>query len=421
MNGYDRAPARLRAMGVADLLHRELRLDTSKAIDVFAIIEDLGMWLGFKKLTNLLGMYLTEGPGGVMLTTERDVSVQRYTAAHEIGHWALDSGELDALDDDLTVHGVNPSEREFLAQIFAAYFLMPPTAVYASMTKLSITARGIGPRDAYAVSRELGASYEATVRHLHSLDIVDVRRERELLEVSRLAAMTQLAHGMRPRDGRADVWMVDERWHQEHVEVNVNDQVVISLPERPSTGARWVSPGVVASRDRRAGRAPVALTGEGIGLLGSGQPIDAPSPRRKRKPPSVIIADLAKPFAEIARTDAPLQVTDTRFETTMASDDVQTIGLRLARADPSVPSPVPAVGGVGRRLLAVTALRPGEHVLELQYARPFGDEAALGGFALNATVVPRRYNFDRGQILGTAGRPIDHQRRVDDGPLDANP
>src|SRR3712207_7634154 len=28
--------------------------------------------------------------GGVLITTEREPTIQRYTAAHEIGHWRLD-------------------------------------------------------------------------------------------------------------------------------------------------------------------------------------------------------------------------------------------------------------------------------------------------------------------------------------------
>lgn len=58
--------------------------------------------------------------GGVLVTTQRQIPLQRYTAAHEIGHWRLDHGHGLALDGEEHVLGDTPVEREQLAQVLAS-------------------------------------------------------------------------------------------------------------------------------------------------------------------------------------------------------------------------------------------------------------------------------------------------------------
>ena len=94
-----------------------------------------------------------------MLTTERRPAVQRYTAAHEIGHWILDIEEpaFDTQDDIF-----HPSaDRERLAQIFAGQLLMPPPLVYATCERYGISdAEGATGTAVYSVARDMGASYD---------------------------------------------------------------------------------------------------------------------------------------------------------------------------------------------------------------------------------------------------------------------
>ena len=72
------------------------RLGTRKAVeagalshvDVFGAADKLGAVLLFRRLNGLLGVYFAEPLSpvpGIMVSTERDLHVQRFTAAHEIG------------------------------------------------------------------------------------------------------------------------------------------------------------------------------------------------------------------------------------------------------------------------------------------------------------------------------------------------
>ena len=121
---------RLRAVHAANQLLEETGIDQTQQIDVFALCEQLGLWLAFFPLDGLLGVFLPEGSGGVIITTNRPVAIQRYTTAHEIGHWKLGHSSKSIFNQEEQVLGDTPNESEQLAQIFAASLLMPTPLVY---------------------------------------------------------------------------------------------------------------------------------------------------------------------------------------------------------------------------------------------------------------------------------------------------
>jgi IrrE N-terminal-like domain/Papain family cysteine protease len=220
----------------------ELNVDQSEQIDVFGLCEDLDLWLAFMPMDNLLGAFIPEGAGGVLITTQRPIPIQRFTAAHEIAHWRLDHGHGLALDGEEHVLGATPVEREQLAQVFAATLLMPPPLVFGVLERLGVDGTKIEPEHAYALAREAGVSYEAAVRHLAHLDVIRGDQVPVLLASRPLRIKANLALGRRPVSGYADVWPVDEAWDDQLISLRVEDEVVISLPENRSTGYRWMFP-----------------------------------------------------------------------------------------------------------------------------------------------------------------------------------
>ncbi len=160
----------LQAAQSAGRLLDELGVEQTRQVDVFSMCEDLGLWLAFVPMDGLLGALVPEGTGGVLITDRRPITVQRYTAAHELGHWRLEQGRGLALDGEEQVFGANPVERERLAQVFAANLLMPPPLVLSLLARIGVADHGpIRPDQAYFVAREAGVSYEAAVRQLTNL------------------------------------------------------------------------------------------------------------------------------------------------------------------------------------------------------------------------------------------------------------
>ena len=68
------------------------------AVDVFGAIQALDLPLLMRPLKGLLGAYLSDPVPGVLVTTERPMAIQRFTAAHELGHYTLK--HLPSLDDE---------------------------------------------------------------------------------------------------------------------------------------------------------------------------------------------------------------------------------------------------------------------------------------------------------------------------------
>ena len=283
---------RLTAASSASRLLSEAGVDQSRQVDVFGLVERLGLWLAFFPLDGLLGAYLPEGTGGVLITTERSTPIQRYTAAHELGHWRLDDGHDAALDTESDVLGRTGVERETLAQVFAGALLMPPPLIHSILSRRNSTS--LGPLDVYTVAREAGVSYEAAARQLHHLDRVTQHELRELLKVQPLKVKQSIGAGRRPVVGVADVWPVDMAWHGQQLNVQTDDEIIISLPEDRSTGYRWS----IASPDpspRRAATPPPPFADDrppGSAAL----PLAEPKVSPRRKPPSQAVDRARQPL-----------------------------------------------------------------------------------------------------------------------------
>lgn len=248
------------ALQAADELLNDLEIDQEQPVDVFDIIDRLGLWLVFNRLDALLGATIPKGRGGIMLTTQRGPSVQRYTAAHEIGHWVLDISE-PAFDGEAEIY-YPTGDREQLAQLFAGQLLMPPPLVFATCARHGLTSDADATAPAvYLIARDMRASYEAAARQLSNLSIISPQTRDSLLARTPAQVKTELCHGHRPR-GAVDVWPVELASAGGRFDVTEGDEVVVRLPENRSTGYRWMTSAEIAAREKRiASPAPEPFAG----------------------------------------------------------------------------------------------------------------------------------------------------------------
>lgn len=243
----------------AQRARRRLGIPLERRVDIFAVIEADGVWLMFQPLRDLYGFYRRLGDvAGIVINAAHPVSLQRYTAAHEYGHHVLGHGfSLDevrnvdgargvdeAVDFDEALSARSRAEvgqplEEAAAQAFAGTFLMPIQVVNGLLV-----ARGfdrdhpsLTPADVYDLSLELGASYEATVTQFAVLEKITWAQTRQM-RLPPLEIKTTMA-GRRPRDARADVWLVHETDRERQLPLRVGDEVVVRLPEIPSSGYAW--------------------------------------------------------------------------------------------------------------------------------------------------------------------------------------
>lgn len=369
-------------VAAADTL-RLLDIDQTQPVDPFSAIDQLGLNLVIADLDNLLGAVLPHGNGGVLITSQRPIGVQRYTAAHEIGHWILHSDEL-RLDGQEQVFGQPSSQRERQAQLFAAYFLMPPPLMQAAVSRHGLRPGDIRPEQVYLVSRDVDVSYEAATRRLAAMKLIGSAEVASLLKVGRLNALRRAFDGHRPVDGHADLWRTDATVEHAPLPVREGDDVLIVLPENRTTGWQWLDAAAVQRRNsgvrrpRPSGPAAAdhdtALTDHldaqydwgdhpaTHGLAAHTAPVDdhqGPAEVDEVAPLTVVGDDFR------VTGDAPTAQGRQRRRQLRAATTADTGSVR-AGDDAEV-----IVGGAGQRTLAVHCAQPGEWTFDLQYAHAY--------------------------------------------------
>ena len=175
----------------ASRLHRDLGVHAQLeseggSINVFALINKLEVPLLLRPLDGLLGAYLKIPTRGILVTTERPLSIQRFTAAHELGHCILD--HQPSLDDENILRrmpmNIEPGHdhQEIEADAFAVAFLMPKWLLALHMRLQDwIVADLRRPNIVYQLSLRLGVSYEATCWTLLRYKMITAKLAHELL------------------------------------------------------------------------------------------------------------------------------------------------------------------------------------------------------------------------------------------------
>src|SRR6266513_172911 len=151
------------------ITRRDLGIPANLPVDVYSAIRRLRLWLLFQPLDGIFGMYQKfEDAAGVVVNVKVPPSVQRYTAAHELGHHIL--GHPLAIDpEDHISRWTDISMQEMAAQMFASEFLMPIAAVNKAAMSLGIRPRQVDEISAYQLSLRLRTSYSATIMRLQTL------------------------------------------------------------------------------------------------------------------------------------------------------------------------------------------------------------------------------------------------------------
>lgn len=239
----------LRATLEAERLHRGMKSEEqltpkSGAVDVFGAIVRLGIELLFKPLDGLLGAYVPVGnASGILVTTERQLAIQRFTAAHELGHAYL---KHDArLDNDQILRRSpfgNPHYdlREVAADTFASMFLMPEWLVNFHAAHQEWDWRNLSdPVVVYQLSLRLGVSYDALCRTLRRYDLLDPHTFRSLSSIPPKRIKQRILGDHPAESWYANVWLLTERDEGSVIHGEPADIFVVRLREMSGAGYLW--------------------------------------------------------------------------------------------------------------------------------------------------------------------------------------
>jgi Zn-dependent peptidase ImmA (M78 family) len=245
--------ARFEAFDAAKELHRSLSIQERVVssnrgvgfIDVFEVIEELKIPFAFKPLDKALGFALPYPRQGIVVTTERNLHLQRYTAAHELGHCVLK--HEGSIDTEILLRGGDKSERskdikEVAAEAFAAEFLLPRWLYIHHMRQQGWSVHGHlqNPEIVYQLSLRLNVSYEATCWGLYNNELI---KNRELLNRIRrekpAAIKSSTLGGLDFHAGKNDVWRFTPNDSGHSFGSQEGDFYRFDLPEHASSGYVW--------------------------------------------------------------------------------------------------------------------------------------------------------------------------------------
>jgi Zn-dependent peptidase ImmA (M78 family)/predicted secreted protein len=219
-----------------------LGLDADDPIDIFGVIEESKVWLLFERLDRLYGFFQRQADdvAGIVLNSGHPLSLQRFTAAHEYGHYVLGHSASQDGEDEVLGGGTLPLQ-EIQAQSFAAEFLMPLRLVNLALDRLSLPREPaeLNPVSAYQLSLEIGASYRATITRLNQLNKISYPLANELRSHEPMQMKLEIGAGQAPENSRAAVWALDPKLGSRHLELRTEDELHVRLAEIPSSGYRW--------------------------------------------------------------------------------------------------------------------------------------------------------------------------------------
>jgi Zn-dependent peptidase ImmA (M78 family) len=213
-------------------------------VDVFEAIGELDIPLVFKPLTSALGLCLPAPLRGIMITTKRGLHIQRFTAAHELGHAVLE--HRGSVDREIIERGpLAPADgrdlQEVAADAFAAEFILPRWLYrhHIRAQGWSVAGHLRNPDVVYQLSLRMGASYEATCWGLLSHQILQ-RDEVDALRKAQVAKLKAALGGeFRPGSSWSDVWLLTEKDHGARLVGNPDDLLRIELEEASASGHQW--------------------------------------------------------------------------------------------------------------------------------------------------------------------------------------
>jgi hypothetical protein len=206
----------------------EFRLSSGLAFedpcDIYEAIANLGIDLQFVDIPSLEGMYLQEPETlRICVCAHRPVGRQRYTAAHELGHYVMGHGsQIDTTVDELE-KTASVAAEETAAELFARYVLMPPRAVQVAFRSRGFDLASLEPIDVYRAACWLGVGYVTLLNQmLYSLRLVNPLDHERLLKTTPKSIKTSLGGNAPHRD----VWPLDRFWTNRRLHAQVGDLII---------------------------------------------------------------------------------------------------------------------------------------------------------------------------------------------------
>lgn len=221
----------------------EYVLSKGGGIDVFGTLQNLSVFWFFKPLDKLLGAYLPPPDEGIVITSERNLAIQRFTASHELGHKILNH-EI-SLDDE-SILNRSPFDNELYnldelaADAFAAAFLIPEWILEIHAERQEWDADSLSnPKIVYQLSLRIGASYRATCRQLFQYKLINRATLQMLIDTSPKKIKQSILGDIGLPNWHPNVWVLTNKDEGMLIQGGPNDVFLFRLKEKSGSGYLW--------------------------------------------------------------------------------------------------------------------------------------------------------------------------------------
>lgn len=210
-------------------MRTDLQLSFYEPVCPFDIAHRLDIEVKLQNIPSMEGMYcrMADGPI-IVLASERPAGRQNFNCAHELGHHAYEHGvSLDEMmgADQAAGNRRYADPKEFLADSFAGFLLMPKAAIDRAFTLRGLTPGTASPEEVFMVAGYLGVGYRTLITHLQcSLRLLNPARAEEL---RRFATKLSLIRSNITGVVLKHVTVVDEAWENRSVDLHVGDHVLV--------------------------------------------------------------------------------------------------------------------------------------------------------------------------------------------------
>ena len=276
-HNFDRRSLANQAMQAAIATRAKAKLDQHGPICIYGLSETLGVTVRFNNI-NMEGMYQRGSPPRIHLSARRPLARRVYNCAHELGHHVFGHGSsIDELREDAKEH---PWEdpKEFLADAFAGFTLMPSMGLRRSFATRGWTPETATAAQMFTIACDFGVGYGALLTHLSvGVNMISRARAAALRRVTPKALRADMLGALTP-----EPLIVADR-HRAGPTLDAEVRMLILLPPgAETTGAnlahdydlsdgrlfRAVRPGIVqASADSGAWTAFIRIAPEAyVGL-----------------------------------------------------------------------------------------------------------------------------------------------------------
>lgn len=210
------------AMRAALDVRDRLGIAPTDPICVFNVAEQLDLSVRYIDIGSLEGMYCKTS-ATIILPTGRPPGRQAFACAHELGHWHFGHGSsIDQITELADAERNDPNDQ--MADAFAGFLLMPPRAVKESFLARGWNSSDCDARQYYAISTQLGVSYEGLIRHMQfALRLIDHQGATSLLRYSP-KDIRRLLLGEERRD---HLVVADRHWKTVSIDLQVGEAALV--------------------------------------------------------------------------------------------------------------------------------------------------------------------------------------------------